>query len=74
MKNRLPKTERYTLGQEEFQFYITVELCIAIPEMQHMPKSLSHMRVHIIEPIITSLLNPMQKLNNASFIILHQGA
>ena len=33
----------------------------------------SKLKVHIIEPLSSSLANPLQKLNNASFLLVHKG-
>lgn len=70
------KDTKVTLDTKDFKFYITVELCLHLPEGgpgSNTPRSLSRLRIHIIEPLKSSLLNPIQKLYNAVFLFILDG-
>lgn len=41
--------------------------------MYKAPNSLSKMRIHIAEPILESIVNPLHNLYNSNFIILQDG-
>jgi PHR domain len=58
-----------------FQFYLNLSLVMHLPELsaKQSQVQLSSMRVHIIEPLSVTLLNPLQKLMACDFLIIHKG-
>jgi PHR domain len=67
--------KKTTVNASEFRFYITVQLCVQMPERNCIgqPPEISLMKVDITEPLHSSLVNPLAKLQNAELIFIYKG-
>jgi hypothetical protein len=74
-KNKKKEDAKIKVDPKVFAFYITLNLAIMSPQEPNRENQITEaaFKVHIIEPLVASLLNPLEKLMASNFILVENG-